>query len=133
MAWGSNFIDEKSEIDPRKAKSLLEKSLALRPNNTLTICNYIWLCIMNSELDDSYEIDDLIVWIDKAIHLEKNVNFYDAKACLYAMKGEFRKAIKLERRGLRVSNDRFNRRKKAEHHLSCFQEGEICRTINEKN
>jgi hypothetical protein len=61
--------------------------------------------------------------------LEENLNFYDAKACLYAIRGDFKQAIEIVKQGLKLKTDPYGRRQKAESHLACFLKKEVCREL----
>ncbi|MDQ6531033.1 hypothetical protein [Flavobacterium sp. LHD-85] len=125
---GMNF-HFRNPVDLNRAKEFYELSIELDGDRPSTLNNYVWLHIMSPELDDSFKDKKMMVYIDKAISLEKNLNFYDAKACLYALQGNFAEALKVQSDGLKLLHDPFFKRKKAENHFKCFLKNEVCREI----
>lgn len=120
---------EKGFKDIKKAKTAYEQCMQLKPRDPLILCNYVWLYIMNPELDGSFSKDRLLGMLDTALELEDNLNYYDAKACIYALSNDFATAIKLGEEALRHGYDPYERRDKAIKHLECFKERRTCRTI----
>lgn len=116
--------------DISKAKRDYETLLKMGRNNEIVFINYVWLHIMYPQFDKSLDLKKLHSYIDSAFTFENNLNFYDARACLYAIKGDFLKAIKVEKEGLKVTYDPYNKRDKAQRHLECFEQKKVCRGIN---
>lgn len=125
---GMNFHFRNS-VDLKRAKEFYKRSIELDSDRPSTLNNYVWLHIMNPQLDNYFKDEKMMTYIDKAISLESNLNFYDAKACLYALRGNFEEALKVQSEGLKLLYDPFFKRKKAEMHFQCFLKNEICREI----
>lgn len=125
---GMNF-HFRNTVNLKRAKEFYKRSIELDSDRPSTLNNYVWLHIMNPQLDNSFKDENMMKYIDRAIFLENNLNFYDAKACLYALQGNFDEALKVESEGLKLSYDPFFKRKKAQMHFQCFLNKEICREI----
>lgn len=121
--FGTGFINLK------KAKRDYERSLELRNNDPATLCNHVWLHITNPVFDPSFDFQKLMSEINTALAMENNFNFYDAKACLYALNKDFKNAVLVAETDLKITTGYEKQREKAKAHLLCFKQNKVCRKI----
>lgn len=123
-----NIFNNKPLISILNARDLYATVLKSSYREPGLTANFVWLHIMNPELDIYYNFDEFKSIIEHEIQCEKDVNHYDAKACLYAIKGDFETALTISNLGLACLNDKNGKREKATIHNSCFKLNRDCRT-----
>ena len=129
VVLASNIFEDKPFISAITARQLYLKVFETSYRTIGFNNNFVWIHIMNPELDTYFNFDQLNNLIDQDIAIEKDVNYYDAKACLYALKGDFANAILISDMGLECTVDENGRREKAVAHNLCFNKKEVCRTV----
>jgi len=120
---GSKFDYDSSYLSPVKAKKDYEMALSLDSAKSQAMNNYVWLFIVHPEFDSAFNFERLMRYMDRAIDIEKDLNYYDTKASLYAMVKDFEHAVSTEEDGLKVQYDPEPARHTAEHHLQWFKNG----------
>ncbi|WP_202703801.1 hypothetical protein [Flavobacterium sp. UGB4466] len=123
-----NIFEAKPLISITNARELYASAIKSSYRRPDLYGNFVWLHIMNPELSIYYNFEELKELIDQEIQLEKDVNHYDAKACLYAIKGDFDTALTISNVGLKCLNDKNRKIEKAVIHNSCFKLNKDCRT-----
>ncbi|MCW3104766.1 MAG: hypothetical protein JWO09_3206 [Bacteroidetes bacterium] len=127
LAYTLNF--EKEFLNLQNAKLKYEECIRFDTQDPQVYNCYVWLFIMHPEFDSELDIGKLFKYIDKAIELEENFNFYDAKACLYAINNDFKNAIKFGELARDTKTGTSIRRGKADKHLDCFKRNDSCREL----
>lgn len=131
LIWADNIWDKSPRISVTEARKIYLQVIESEYTIPSLYNNYVWLYVMNPELDEFYDSSILMEYINKAIEMQKDVNYFDAKACLLGLQGNFEDAILTAKMGLQCNYDFSNKRSKAENHLKCFIEKKVCRTIKE--
>lgn len=127
---GDNFFLVQRGQNIPEAKEIYEVLVALPGVRPRLYNNIVWLHLMYPEYDQALDIGKLHKYMDQALEKEINLNFYDAKACLYALEGDFVNAVKMEEAALLCPYDPFNKRTKAMQHLEMFKNGQVCRKVH---
>jgi hypothetical protein len=120
---GSKFDYDSLYLNAVKAKKDYELALSLDSSKSQALNNYVWLFVVHPEFDSEFDFGRLMRYIDRAIDIEKDLNYYDTKASLYAMVKDFQQAVKTEQEGLKVQYDPEPARKSAQKHLGWFKNG----------
>ncbi len=119
----STFDYNPTYKNPIKAKRDYEKAIKLSSSRPYAFNNYVWMFVVYDDLQNEFDLKKLIKYIDHAIALQNNLNFYDTKAAVYAQTKDFKRAIKCIKNGLQVKYDPDNAKVDAEKHLSWFKQG----------
>jgi len=79
--------------------------------------------VIHPEFAKEFKLKKLIAYMDTAIQLVNDLNYYDTKASVYALADDFKNAIQCEEVGITVKYDPDNALADAKEHLEWFKKG----------